>query len=930
MFGLSLAFASPWILLGLVTLPIIWWLLRLTPPRPQQETFPPTRILARLQDKEEKPAQSPWWLTLLRLLLAAIIIVAMAGPVLNPEDTRIAGDGPVLFVIDDGWASGKDWEERRESALQLIAEAENSGRTVILQSTTGQAGWNEFPVTATDAAALLQAAEASPLKPSHKDMVARLPRITKNAKPGQVIWFSDGLEREASDELASELSGVADNVAIYEPDISRLAIIGEVKNEPAKLSGTVSRPDDSISTQYDVLARDEENVIRARSRFTMLPGESQRQFSFEQPVELRNQFFRLELENLSSAGSVKLLDENNQRRLVGLISSETFDQAQPLLSPLYYISKALGPFSDLRRSDSSNIAESVPELINQQVSAIVMADVGTLPDQASDRLADWIEKGGLLVRFAGPRLGSSLNNKLLPVEIRPGDRSLGGALSWDTPKPLAAFDRNSPYFGIDAPKDVLVQKQLLALQESELDKKTWSRLEDGTPLVTAEQRGAGWLVLFHVGTDSEWSNLPLSGTFVEMLRRTVNLSYSRGTGGSDNTEIVLPPLKLLNAQGGFSPPDEETKALSIKNGKVPGVSIENPPGFYGTEDGVRALNLFTENTELTLLDIGDLAPGFEQRGYTKNNAIEFKNWLLALGAILLILDCLIVLWMAGILRRRFSGLSRTAALALISLMFVGSLLTPVQTKAQEIDFSATLRTKLAYVITGVDEVDRVSEAGMRGLTQFISSRTALEPAEPVGLDVSEDELSFYSLIYWPIDPRAPLPDEATMGRIDAFMKQGSSILFDTRDQISGVLGGTSASPAAQTLQQMLSSLDIPPLEPVPSDHVLTKAFYLLDDFPGRYNGGDLWVEVTQGRETDDGRPARAGDGVSSILITSNDFAGAWAVDRTLRPLLPTVPPDPVQRNYAFRAGVNLMMYALTGNYKADQVHLPALLERLGQ
>jgi hypothetical protein len=186
------------------------------------------------------------------------------------------------------------------------------------------------------------------------------------------------------------------------------------------------------------------------------------------------------------------------------------------------------------------------------------------------------------------------------------------------------------------------------------------------------------------------------------------------------------------------------------------------------------------------------------------------------------------------------------------------------------------------------------------------------------------------MIYWPIDPRAELPSAATMARVDAFMKEGGSILFDTRDQISGVLGGTSQSPAARTLQQILSSLDVPPLEPVPEDHVLTKSFYLLDEFPGRYSGGNLWVEVTRTQATAEARPARAGDGVSSILITSNDLAGAWAVDSELRPLFPTIPPDPAQRNYAFRAGVNLMMYALTGNYKSDQVHLPALLERLGQ
>jgi hypothetical protein len=117
---------------------------------------------------------------------------------------------------------------------------------------------------------------------------------------------------------------------------------------------------------------------------------------------------------------------------------------------------------------------------------------------------------------------------------------------------------------------------------------------------------------------------------------------------------------------------------------------------------------------------------------------------------------------------------------------------------------------------------------------------------------------------------------------------------------------------------------------VPADHVLTKAFYLLNDFPGRYAGGPLWVQTSETEDARADRPAQAGDGVSTILITENDFAGAWAINDDGSFLYPTVPPDPLVRELAFRTGINIVMYTLTGNYKADQVHVPALLERLGQ
>jgi hypothetical protein len=243
---------------------------------------------------------------------------------------------------------------------------------------------------------------------------------------------------------------------------------------------------------------------------------------------------------------------------------------------------------------------------------------------------------------------------------------------------------------------------------------------------------------------------------------------------------------------------------------------------------------------------------------------------------------------------------------------------------------AALKTRLAYVITGDAEIDRISAAGLRGLTTQLAARTAFEPAEPVGLDPAKDELVFYPLIYWPVSESAQAPSPEALARIDAYMKRGGTILFDTRD---AVYSSSGMSPAgSQALRRILSGLDIPTLEQVPADHVLTKSFYLLPDFPGRFRGAPLWVEAmpTAEEQESGAAPVRAGDGVSPILITANDFAGAWATNEYGQTILPTVPSDPRQREMAYRAGINIVMYALTGNYKADQVHIPALLERLGQ
>lgn len=298
-----------------------------------------------------------------------------------------------------------------------------------------------------------------------------------------------------------------------------------------------------------------------------------------------------------------------------------------------------------------------------------------------------------------------------------------------------------------------------------------------------------------------------------------------------------------------------------------------------------------------------------------------------------------VFWLSGGLTMLWPR--RRAAASIVVAALAASLLAPSPTRAQtpslsaadQFAMNATLQTHLAYIVTGDADVDAISKAGLQGLSLFLAQRTALEPGEPIGLDPARDELAFFPLIYWPVLPNQAKPSQQALDRIDTYMKNGGTVLFDTRDAISAspVPGSQNQTPGMTALRTILSSLDIPELEPVPRDHVLTKTFFLLQSFPGRFESGQLWVEALPAESDDEpARPARAGDGVSSILITSNDFAGAWAMRPDGQAMLPMVPGEPRQREMAFRAGVNIVMYTLTGNYKADQVHIPALLERLGQ
>jgi hypothetical protein len=280
-------------------------------------------------------------------------------------------------------------------------------------------------------------------------------------------------------------------------------------------------------------------------------------------------------------------------------------------------------------------------------------------------------------------------------------------------------------------------------------------------------------------------------------------------------------------------------------------------------------------------------------------------------------------------RRKSIAAALLLALALLPLHGTqANAQAPAGTTAEDqFALKASLQTHLAYVITGDPQIDQASAEGLAGLSTVLRSRTALEPAEPMGIDIDKDELSFFPILYWPVREDASPLSDATLAKVDAFMKQGGLIVFDTRDQATSILG---AGAQNKGLAQLIGQLDVPPLEPVPENHVLTKSFYLMRSFPGRFDGGTLWVEAEPASETDRSERSRRTDGVSALVITSNDFASAWALDSSNHPLYPVVPGGEVQREMAFRAGINIVMYALTGNYKADQVHVPALLERLGQ
>jgi hypothetical protein len=899
-------FVSPWVLLALPALPLLWWLLRVTPPAPRREVFPAIRLLLGLRATEETSSRTPLWLLLLRMAAAGLVIVALARPVLD-SGGRLPGEGPLLLVIDDGWSAAADWSARLQAADTVVDRADRAERLVALLTTSRSEDASPPAITPLMPVADLRARLAA-LRPKPWPVDrAEAAQALRGWRPqnAAVAYISDGIAAPGDAAFAAALSALGPvSETRADPPRTRLLLPPAVEADrlvvrvaqPASLGAPLVAPL-GTAPEAAVLAQTGDGRTLARLDLPFVAGKTVAEADIRLPPELRNRLARLVIEGPASAGSVVLLDERWRRRPVGLLAGDSAAAESPLIGTLYYLRRALEPFSELRETDLAS-------LLSRDISVLILSDRVVTDGAERDALTKWVDKGGLLIRFAGPATAAHPDG-LLPVKLLDGDRQLGGALSWSQPASLAPFPPNSPFAGLTVPAEVRVTRQVLAEPSADLAAHSWASLTDGTPLVTEATRGAGRIVLFHVTGNADWSNLPLTGLFVDMLRRLVALSV--GVAGGD-PRAVLAPVSTLDGFGELVTPSGAATGLPGAAFGETAVSARHPPGFYGPESGRRALNLATK---LPPLQVAAPIPGaqFQRLGEIAAER-AFGPPLLALAVVLFAIDLLISLRLRGLLR-----LAGASALALALMVL------PLAAHAEDDPLAArypALATKLAYVITGDDQVDSVSRAGLTGLSDYVNRRTAATLASPVAVTPGQDDLSFYPLIYWPVLADASAPSDAAVASLNDYMGHGGIVLIDTREAGSG----EDFSPgSAAALARIGRGLAVPPLAPLTTDHVLARSFYLLQDFPGRYTGDTVWVQRDQDR---------ANDSVSPVIIGGNDWAAAWAVDASGRNPYAVMPGGARQRVMAYRFGVNLVMYALTGNYKGDQVHVPAILERLGQ
>ncbi|WP_428395105.1 DUF4159 domain-containing protein [Lichenicoccus sp.] len=912
--------AAPLMLLGLLLLPLLWWLLRAIPPAPRAQPFPAIRLLAGLRAPRQEAMRAPPWLLLLRIAAVALLVLGLAQPVLVQGGAALRAApraGGLLIVLDDGWAAARDWPQRITALDTLLARAGRAGEPVRLLTTAPDDVGALTAIGAPRAAALVRA-DVDARRPNawNTDRMAAARALdalvgSEAGGPiGRVVYVADGLATQGDAALRRALhrslhqAGAA--VSEWRASAADLRVMLPPVASTATLTARIGAIPEPVARPVTVSAQDADGGTLARVTGTIAAGAHDAAVPIRLPVEVRNRIARLVLAGTPGPAGLRLLDEGDRRRPVGLLSDGPFSTT-PLVGPLFYLQRAMSPDTELRVGDAKT-------LLSRQLSVLIATD-GTLQDAAvRARVARWVKAGGMLIRFAGPRMAaesgtaaSGQDGALLPAPLLDGARTLGGAMSWSKPEHLAPFEADTPFAGLKEPPDVTVSRQVLAKPATDLAARSWARLADGTPLVTHAGLGAGQLVLFHVTSTPDWSSLPFSGLFVQMLHRLVERSVGLATRGGDT---MLAPVSTLDGDGIAGQPPPSARGLPARDFGHVAASAAHPPGLYGPASDRRALN-----TGDALPPLAAAAPF----GAASNLAGRIPDrplgpWLLAAALLLLAFDLIATLWLRGLLRLA------TATLVL------GLLALAPAAQAQAVP-AAALQTRLGYIVTGDAQTDLVSREGLQGLSAYVNARTAAVLGPPDSVQPGKTDLAFYPLLYWPII-RGETEDAAAIAALNSYMDHGGILLIDTLGSDAGNNNGangddsfTGIGAGAQALRATTRGLDIPPLKPVDRSHVLSHTFYLLRSFPGRYVGAPVWVAAN----ADAGR-----DNVSPVIIGANDWAASWAIDAAGDNPYAVIPGGEAQRTLAYRFGVNAVMYALTGNYKADQVHVPALLERLGE
>jgi hypothetical protein len=921
----NLSFITPQLLCCLCLLPLLWFIFKAIPPQPRPLELPTARFLIGLETENAASDKLPWWLKLLRVVLFAAIIIAAAAPYIKPhEELTIKGES-LAIIVENSWAAAPHSDAQKDKALSLIALAEQQKKTVLLIKTIPDHEKQSRITlrTPSEARSMVEHIKLYPWKANHVALLQELRDNTDKLKAAKTFhWLGHGYDDGDLQSNIAYLNKLG-KVDYYKPDDSAAALV-------IKRALNAEGRESHKSIQIDGAFNDNKKALRitAKDQFdNVLSFITLKDIKNNSDTDISALWDGIEMQDiapnylqastLKHAGSVRYVSANIIKQRVGIAAaSDTINREEsPLIQSLYYLSKAV------EGKAPHNIAP-IHDLIEWKATLIIIPENYALSGSDTETLTAWLENGGTLLRFPPNANIKQQGKVLMPVELLDDERNIAGRLDWQEPLTLGSIPQDSPLSGIAEDKTLEIKRQILATPAMSNAAASWALASDGTPLITAKGFGKGRIILMHTQAKPGWSNLPLTGFFINTLHRIVDIStgarisVDRSTALSTDLENAsFTAYKVINANGDLIEPPSELNAQNLKDIQSKPLSHNLWPGIYRSNNAEIIVNLGDKINAIKTIYPQQLKASVKP--YIKERNINLLPYFVALIIGLILAEWLSIAILTGFTpfykKPSKHSLSTWLLIGLCSLMLTNPSFAQSANNDDEAQRANSLN--LAYIKSGNPIIDSMAEKGLRFVGNALEARTALYDVKVMGVKLDSDELAFYPVLYWPLTT-AELR-ESEYAALNKYMNSGGMLFIDMRNgrKISQTLYNKNSE-----LIKLGNHLAVPLLSPLPENHVLRKSYYLLskDNIAGRYKTGDIWLDLGNSADKNTPKDEQDSQYVARLLIGANDWIGLWSDESA----------DIYEREKALRFAINLIMYALTGTYKQDQVHTKAILERL--
>ena len=801
-----------------------------------------------------------------------------------------------IIVADIGWSVAKDWNNFKELVLEIGKEAEKNKKEIIFFHTKLET-YNESKIFQTSYALNNYLENLSPFpfqfKKGSLDKLIKNESIFKNSK---IFILSSKFDFNNFPDYYKKFSLIKNNSNnyYYINPLETILIIKSLKVSEGKIICEVFRlGKNSFKQEFFLNVETINNEVIYKNNHYIKENENNKIINLSFPNGIFNQIKSIKIVGQNHAGARYYFDDFSKKKNIAILNSNESYKESPLLSPIYYLKKALNSKHNVK-------VEKINDIIKQSHSTIIIPETEEIPNAFEKKLSDWLLEGGTLIRFSGKRLAEKKSKFLPSKDTFRRIRNIEGQLTINKKLFISDFEKDSIFYGLSIPKDITINKQLVFNAFPERV-KVLAKLNDNTPLVSMIKYGAGEIILFHIGANNDWSNLPISSLFPDMLNRVLLFSKNHNSSNFKNLSLN----REIDGFGNLVSPKKIVTMNSFDKLKTIKPSLDTPPGQYENNQISIALNLSTNinqyETEKTNSNV--------LSNYTFKNTKDLSSTILKIILAMFILDILIIIVIKNSVN--FSNIFTKKKDSLVLILFFLTL--------SELDSLSASETNLAYIKIEDTQINNISENGLETIRNLLITRTSINPKAVIGLDIKSDYIYSYPFIYWPLTKNLLSIKKPEIIKIKNYLNNGGIFFFDiigfSRKDLN--LKGKKF----KEIRRFLDEIGANELSIIPKEHTLTKSFYLLNKFPGKWDNRILFVENSN---------LQYKDGVSSIILGFNDWAKAWALDSNNLPLFPVVPGGERQRELSYRFGINIAMYALTGNYKSDQIHSKSILERLGK